>query len=254
MYQPPSSKSGTTGINRLIASAFGVRLVSDVPERLTRSPIPYRPNARRRARIDAIRDSGVLFIHVPKNAGTSVCHQLYGTQIKHETVRYYASVAPDVLDLPSFAILRDPVCRFRSAFAYARSGGTRDRAVARPFNARYRAFSRIDDAIDHLASARSPFDVDHIFRPQSWYLNDAQGACRVDRLVPYHEIDRLGQITGLDGLTDLPRLNRSSAPAPLVLSPRQEAFVKDFYAEDFALWEEITSPASRPCSGRRATS
>lgn len=127
-----SGTAGTAGINRLIASAFRVRLVSDVPERLARSPLPYRPNAKRRERITTIQRRGVLFIHVPKNAGTSVCHQLYGTQIKHETVRYYASVAPRVLDLPSFAILRDPVCRFLSAFAYASNGGTRDRKVARP--------------------------------------------------------------------------------------------------------------------------
>jgi hypothetical protein len=109
------AQSGTVGINRLIASAFGVRLVSDVPERLSRWRIPYPPSAQRRHRIAAIQESGVLFIHVPKNAGTSVCDRLYGEQIKHETVRYYAMVAPDLLDLPSFAIVRDPVARFLSA-------------------------------------------------------------------------------------------------------------------------------------------
>ena len=253
-----SGATGTAGINRLIASAFRVRLVSDVPERLARSPLPYRPNAKRRERITTIQRRGVLFIHVPKNAGTSVCHQLYGTQIKHETVRYYASVAPRVLDLPSFAILRDPVCRFLSAFAYASNGGTRDRKVARPFNARYRAFETVDDAIDHLATARSPFDIDHIFRPQSWYLTDAQGDCRVENLIPYEEIDSLGAIMGLDELDALPRLNRSNTgTAPIRLNPSQEAFIEDFYAGDYALWRgavRVTSLKSRPCSARRATS
>ena len=254
MHQPTTSK---THINRLIASAFRVRLVSDVPERMARSRIPYRPNARRRNRIAAIRDSGMLFIHVPKNAGTSVSEQLYGQQIKHETVRYYAMVAPDVLDLPSFAIVRDPVARFLSAFAYASNGGTRDRSVARPFNARYQAFEGIDDAIDHLACARSPFNIDHIFRPQSWYLTDSEGACRIDRLVPYEALDRLGQIVGLPALDDLPRLNGRTGTAPPTLSPSQNAFVKDFYAADFALWRNAcltTSRISRPCSARRATS
>ena len=252
MHQPTSPK---TQINRLIAAALRVRLVSDIPERLARSRIPYRLNDRRRERIAVVRSSGMLFIHVPKNAGTSVCEQLYGQQIKHETVQYYAKVAPDLLDLPSFAIMRDPIARFRSAFAYARSGGTRDRRVVPPFDALYGAFEGIDDAIDHLACARSPFDIDHIFRPQSWYLTDAEGACRIDRLVSYEALDQLGQIVGVDRLDDLPRLNGCSA-APPPLSPSQEAFVKDFYAADFALWRNAcltTSRISRPCSARRAT-
>lgn len=255
--QKPPRKPGTSGINRMIASAFRVHLVSDVPERLARSPLRYRPNARRRERLARIRESGVLFIHVPKNAGTSVCEKLYGAQIKHETIRYYASVAPDVLALPSFAIVRDPVSRFRSAFAYARNGGTGDRVVARPFNRRYRAFETIDDAINHLATAKSLFDLDHIFRPQNWYLTDAEGRCRVDNLVPYHEIDRLGQIVGIDHLQELPRLNSRSGEAAPALTPSQEAFVKDFYARDFALWaraEQVTSRTFRPCSERRAIS
>jgi hypothetical protein len=236
--QKTSRKSGTAGVNRLIASALRVHLVSDVPERLTRSRLPYRPNARRRERLSVIRDSGVLFIHVPKNAGTSVCQALYGAQIKHETIRYYAKVAPDVLDLPSFAIVRDPVCRFRSAFRYAQGGGTADRVVARPFNQRYRGFATMDDAIDHLATARSAFDVDHIFRPQSWYLTDKRGHCRIDRLVAYEEIDQLGSLTGLDHLDDLPRLNSTSRGMPEALTLSQEAFLRDFYADDFALWRE----------------
>ncbi|EJL22656.1 sulfotransferase family 2 domain-containing protein [Novosphingobium sp. AP12] len=262
MHQPLSparrpGPPGTTGIKRLIASAFGVRLLSDVPERVSRWHIPYPPNTRRRDRIAAIRQNGVLFIHVPKNAGTSVCDRLYGEQIKHETVRYYAMVAPDVLDLPSFAIVRDPVARFLSAYRYARSDGTRDRAVARPFNARYRAFACVDDAIDHLATARSLFDIDHIFRPQSWYLTDARGECRIDTLVPYEALGLLGDITGLSELGALPRLNRCGGAMPPALDPSQEAFVRDFYGSDFALRRRaavLTSRTFHPCSARRATS
>lgn len=257
MHQPTSPKTGTSGINRLIASAFGVRLVSDVPERLSRWRVPYPPNARRRDRLAAIRESGVLFIHVPKNAGTSVCEALYGQQIKHETVRYYAMVAPDVLDLPSFAIVRDPIVRFLSAYRYACNGGTGDRAVARPFNTRYQGFRCIDDAIDHIASARSLFDIDHIFRPQSWYLEDAGGDCAIDTLVPYEALGHLGDIVALPELDDLPRLNRCSGAFPPALNPSQEAFVQDFYGSDFALRRRavlLTSRISRPCSARRATS
>ncbi|KQM19296.1 hypothetical protein [Novosphingobium sp. Leaf2] len=231
-------QTGTVGVNRLIAAALRLRLVSDVPERLAQAGLPYRPNGPRRARMAAIRRSGVLFVHVPKNAGTSVCRALYGTQMKHETVRYYANVAPDLLDLPSFAIVRDPLCRFRSALRYARSGGTAERAVSRPFAGPYRAFAGIDDALNHLATARSVFQMDHIFRPQAWYLTRDDGHCPIDRLVPYEAIERLGSIVGLDRLDELPRLNRSSRRGVESLTASQESFLRDFYAGDFALWEE----------------
>lgn len=151
-------------------------------------------------------------------------------------MRYYARVAPRLLDLPSFAIVRDPVRRFLSASAYERSGGTRDRAVSLPFNARYRDFSTVDDAINHLATARSPYDIDHIFRPQAWYLLDAQNRCRIDTLVRYEEIDWLAEMVGLTALRFLPRLNCRSNAVKIVLDPSKDAFVREFYAADFDLW------------------
>lgn len=254
---PRPRPSTTSRLDRLVAAAFRVRLGSDVHERLSRWRLPFPPGPRSRERIAAIRDTGVLFIHVPKNAGTSICESLYGRQIKHETVRHYAMVAPDLLDLPSFAIVRDPIARFLSAYRYARSGGTRDRAVAPAFHARYRGFACIDDAIHHLATARSPFDIDHIFRPQTWYLTDARGECRIDTLVPYEALGFLGDVIAVPALDHLPRLNRCVGTPTPTLNPSQEAFVRDFYGPDFALRQKaavLTSRISRPCSGRRATS
>ncbi|PZQ55451.1 MAG: sulfotransferase [Novosphingobium pentaromativorans] len=247
--------TGTTGVNRIVASAFGVRLVSDIPERLCRYGISPWLDGKRRRRIDRIRASRLLFIHVPKNAGTSICDRLYGAQMKHCSVRYYAKVAPDLLDLPSFALVRDPVERFLSAFRYARTGGTRHRTISRPFRERYAGFDGISDAIDHLAQARSPFDVDHIFRPQSWYLLDASGRAAVDRLIPYEQIGEIGRRTGRSELDTLPEFNRSrdSAERP---SPAQLDFLCRFYEADFALrFQAITgiTAALRPVPVRTAS-
>lgn len=235
MPQVRQSSTGTTGVNKLVAHAFGVRLVSDVPERLCRWGIAPRLDAKRRERLSRIRERGVLFVHVPKNAGTSVSHMLYGTQVKHATARYYAKVAPGMLDLPSFAVVRDPVERFLSAFAYARTGGTCDRIVSEPFRGRYEAFRDVDCAIAHLQRARSPFHLDHIFRPQAWYLQGPDGALAVDRLVPYDRLDEIADMPGLERLGGIPRLNTSKRRA-CGLSERQEAFVRDFYAADCDLF------------------
>lgn len=226
--------TGTTGVNRIVAAAFGVKLVSDVPERLCRSGMRPWLDGKRRSRIDRIRTSRLLFIHVPKNAGTSICDRLYGAQMKHCSARYYAKVAPDLLGLPSFALVRDPVDRFLSAFRYARAGGTCHRTISEPFRDGYAGFRTIADAIDHLARARSPFDVDHIFRPQSWYVLDAKGRTAVDHLIPYERIGEIGRRLGREELCTLPAFNRSSRSDERP-SHRELDFLHHFYEADFAL-------------------
>ncbi len=227
-------QSGKSGLNKALASAFRVHLVSDVPERMCQLPMPTIIDAKRKRMIDAIRQRGVLFIHVPKNAGTSICEGLYGLQTKHSSVAYYARVAPDLLDLPSFALVRDPVERFVSAFRYACAGGTGDRLVAPAFRKRSSGFEGVDCAIEHLKRARNIFDIDHIFRPQSWYAILADGAIAVDHLIPYARIDAVTTLPFLAGSLDIPRLNAGKR-SPIRLTEAQEAFIQEFYCEDYGL-------------------
>ncbi len=244
-----AKQAGKSGLNKVIASAMRVHLVSDVPERLALLPGPTPIDAKRRRMIEAIRARGILFIHVPKNAGTSICESLYGLQVKHSTVNYYRQVAPDVLDLPSFAILRDPVERFISAFQYAAAGGTRDRQVASPFRARYSRFEEFECAFRHMEECRDIFAMDHMFRPQSWYVTSAEGRVAVDHLICYDQLDRISHFAGLETVRNVPRLN-SGRHIPVVLTPAQRGFIEDFYAEDYRLIERARSGARSIEAGR----
>ncbi|MGF7148873.1 hypothetical protein FHS96_002501 [Sphingomonas zeicaulis] len=231
---PDRASSEPYGYRTALAAAFGVRLVSDIPERLCRLGVRPWVDGKRRRRIEAIRRAGVLFVHVPKNAGMSISQHLYGCQVKHRSMRYYLSVAPDLAALPSVAVVRDPVQRFLSAFAYARAGGTAHNRVATPFNARYRGFAGIDDALDHLAQARGPFDIDHIFRPQSWYLLDRQGRLAVDDLIDFEDLGRIAGIGHHRLEMPLPRIN-AGARCDHPLTPRQIDRIRRFYRADIAL-------------------
>ena len=237
MQHISSPNSAKLKANAIISKAFGVRLVSDVPERLARLHVHPWLNAKRKARIKTIRERELLFVHIPKNAGTSICQRLYGCQVKHASVSYYAKAAPDILALPSFAVIRNPMERFFSAFHYAQSGGTKDQQIALPFQEQYRAFKNIDDAINHLASARSVFDIDHVFRPQSWYLYDSTGHCPIDIFIPYHRVSEIGIMLGIRDLAYLPRLNcNDSTIEPL--DGAQLAFLQSFYQDDFRLFAQ----------------
>ena len=221
----------------------GLKLVSDIHERQTFPGIypPLDPKLRRR--LTRIRDAGVLFIHIPKNAGMSVSSILYGDQVFHPTIRYYQRVANDIASgLPSFAIWRNPVERFVSAYCYARAGGAPNAPVARAFRKSYGAFQSLDSALDHVAAAKSLYDVDHIFRPQFWYVADQAGRIAVDNICMIDDLDRAVASDALPGLRDISRLNRSK---PIKIMPTRDQVdrLHSLYAIDFAIYESLQNGA-----------
>ncbi|MEG3166245.1 sulfotransferase family 2 domain-containing protein [Sphingomonas sp. PB2P19] len=221
---------------RHLAGLFAVKLTGDIPERLIGMGLPVPLNAKRRRRLAAIRASDVLFIHVPKNAGTSVSMALYGQTITHDTMRYYESVAPDfVASAITVAIVRDPVERFVSAFRFAKSGGAH-RQVSAPFRSTYANFASIDDALDHLEQQGNPFAIDHIFRSQSWYLTDTARRLKVKHLIPIDDLGRLGHLLPDRKLSPVLKLNESYTAAAEVSPARRERICR-LYRDDMVLWE-----------------
>ena len=219
--------------------SFGVRLVSDIHERACDLGFSLPPGRGRRERVARIEAAGLLFIHIPKAAGMSISQALYGTQVKHLSVRLARRLDGGRLAaLPSFAVLRDPTARFLSAYRYGCAGGSTNNEVAEPFRTLYRGFRSIDDALDHVEAADTPYAVDHIYRPQRWYISDSKGGIAVDRLLTMDDIADLPVL--VPGFPDcaVPRLNRSW-PADMPLSAEQYGRLRRLYAADFSLWEGL---------------
>jgi hypothetical protein len=222
-----------------------VSLVGDLYERACDRGIGLPLDGKRRRRLRKVDRARTLFIHIPKNAGMSIAQALYGEQIKHATIRYYAKAAPRLLwRTPSFAVLRDPVARFVSAFNYAQAGGSDHNRVSAPFIDRYKAFRTIEDALDHLEDAADIYRIDHIFRPQSWYITDRKGSLIVDRLFLLERFDQVCRFLALRGIEDVPHLNHVEKP-PTALEESQVARIRNFYARDFALIEALRDDANQ---------
>jgi hypothetical protein len=233
-------------LNACVAGLFGTRLVGDVRERLCIAGFTPPLTAARRARLQAIRSAGLLFIHVPKNAGMSISSRLYGQQVKHASVRYYDRVAPDIIDhLPSFALIRDPVDRFLSAFRYARSGGTAHNRVSPTFRDTYLSLTSLDDAIAHLETARSLYHVDHIFRPQSWYITNRHGVILVERLLLMQDIAQVETMMPARDHAPLPHINRSTGHG-IRVTPAQLSRIRALYAADVALYDRLRAQRAWP--------
>lgn len=211
-----------------------MKLNGDLAERLCDLGLRPPVGARRRQRIAMMNDRRLLFVHVPKAAGMAVSQALYGAPVQHATIRYYQMVAPDlVAAAPTFAVVRDPVARFRSALAYAQSGGSGGYAVSEPFRSIYSALQSVDEVLDHLEAADWPYGVDHIFRPQSWYVTDARGGLAVDYLIPLTHLD--AALAALaPAAPRIARVNLSSS-RKAALTPRQAWRVRYLYASDLSL-------------------
>ena len=227
-------------VHRSMRRLTGLNLVSDLHERPT-FPGVFPPLDRKlRHRLERIQEAGVLFIHIPRNAGMSISASLYGEQVFHPTIRYYARVAPGLVEqLPSFAVGRDPVERFVSAYQFGLAGGGPDTPVSRAFRQRYRSFANIDEAIEHVATARSLYQLDHIFRPQFWYITDAAGRIAVDQVCQLDDLEMAVENSLLPGLRGIDWINRS-APADVTLDESQIRRLQAIYPIDFAIQEALS--------------
>lgn len=189
----------------------------------------------------AMRARKLVFVHVPRVAGTSISHALYGDHcVHHHSIRFYRAVDPELCAAGrSFAMLRDPFDRFASAFFFVRAGGTPTCRLSQVFVDQTRHVHGVDDYLDFL-EGRAPLDLDFVMRPQSWFVCDlATGAPLVDDLFLYGQDDAaLARYLAGHGVAQLPWLNRSRR-LPLRFTTVQQARIRQLYAADFALIDSL---------------
>jgi len=186
---------------------------------------------------DAMRRRNLIFIHVPRVAGTSIAQALYGPRCtRHHSIRYYKTVAPRFWEgADSFAVLRDPFDRFASSYAFVRSAGTETCRLSDVFVQQTARLRDVDDYLSFIED-RDDLSLDFVMRPQSWFVCDLKsGAPLVKRLFLYGKDDAaLANFLKSHGVDRLAWLN-PSLRNPLELSARQRRRIEKIYARDFEL-------------------
>ena len=184
-----------------IGSASGRRLI----------PRQLRPAARillhrlrhragtLRSPFELYEPEGVLFVHVPKNAGKTVNGVVYdalpGPEASllsaHHSAQYLRRLDRKTFDsLFKFAVVRDPRSRLVSAFNYLKfeSPHPPDRRFADSELARFRDCDALCSQADGETLARL-VRWPH-FRPQVTFLCDGEGSLLVDALICFERLGR----------------------------------------------------------------
>lgn len=196
--------------------------------------------------VAAFRDSQTMFIRIPKNATTSICHLIYpDTPVSkrpgHQSADYFRFAVPKLYEAALVcASLRNPHARFYSAFNYYKSTTTVPEE-RRMMDTVLSFIRNADDFIAYLREqpdlAATPIMTWHHFRRQVDFITDADGNVIVDLLFPVEDTDLgialLRQHHAFGGA--LGHENVSNGPPPGAWPD----FLATYYQPDQTLWEQV---------------
>ncbi len=175
--------------------------------------LQYAVLVKRRSRI-WLRE-GIVFVHIPKAAGTSMNVALYGRFIGHipaASIRRWGSAR--VNSLPSFAVTRNPWDRLVSAYRFVKAGGgigDQRAGVWRPHLYQVPEFESFERFVFDWLSPRDPARLDGVFQPQWRFVCDSSGKPLVDHVGRFEDLaptlDFVRKAIGR--VLDLPMANRT---------------------------------------------
>lgn len=181
-----------------------------------------------------------LFIHVPKCAGSSVCSALFDDWTPgHLPLSWYEQqFAKQFAKVFKFAVVRDPLERAYSAYAFLRGNDLNPRD--QPAQALVKQYRDFDDFVGRWLHADNIHKQLH-FAPQTDFLVDSLGCLAIDFIAYQEHLQRDFQLLceQLDIQAQLPHLNgskhRESEPVKSFCSVRTRRLVRRVYQRDYEM-------------------
>jgi hypothetical protein len=181
--------------------------------------------------------AGIVFIHIPKSAGTSVCDSLYGSRVGHFTLdeMKQSSDYASLDDLPRFSIVRDPAKRLYSSYKYARNGGGADGSISPDPAYESPQFRNFSAFLSEWLQYQELHDLDRIFWPQSSFLCGANSSMDFVGKVEEMELTEKWLQENYSSDVKIPHLNRGqNASASSGISAEDMRIIRDVYETDYS--------------------
>ncbi|MDH2421800.1 sulfotransferase family 2 domain-containing protein [Cobetia amphilecti] len=176
-----------------------------------------------------------IFIHIPKVAGRSIAHCLYGNErtghFYHQD--YFNNNKGKVDQYFKFAFVRDPLDRIYSSYSYLINGGgnPRDMYIGKYIKENTKSF---DDFVINWLNDKTKYSWIH-FVPQVDFIYriDGQGVDFIGKFENINEdFNLLVEKLGI-GSKKLPLRNQNYNKAKINHSRLTESKVKELYKEDY---------------------
>lgn len=180
----------------------------------------------------------VIFIHIPKAAGSSIATTGVKRTPGHKPVKFYEKWMPTgkrLEDLDTFAIVRHPETRFISAFNYLKQGGGNptDKMWAEKWLSRYDTAT--DLAMDFKNQPKIQTGLH--FLPQSHFILSANDKVGVKTLLRFETLDtQWPEFAAPRNLSmTLPHTKRSNSTS-MGLSSKARGAIRRIYHSDFSIF------------------
>jgi hypothetical protein len=171
---------------------------------------------------------------------------LYGRQIPHASWREWRQFNPSKFKRYfKFAVLRDPISRFASAFYYLRSGGmnSSDKEFGERVLKPFADPNELAKALIDLELQRVILHWWH-FRPQADFVADERGRPQIDLMLRFENLNEafeaITRKLNVQGCK-LPRLNATRERGEPVFDNEALEVLKCLYRTDFLLWQNHTA-------------
>lgn len=187
-----------------------------------------------------VKKRGVLFVHIPKAAGISICDELYGREIGHKrAIDFQRADAEWFSSVRKFTIVRNPYSRLLSAYSFLSKGGMGKYRFDREFSKVLSKYEDVNDfVVGWLAKNNNYMSYIH-FIPQADFLCDAGGNLIVDRVGKIESLDEFVESINSDwGLSLRPKrlnISRTQGQGELELSKEAIDVINEIYKKDFEL-------------------
>ena len=206
-------------------------MLQKVPESIS---IPFNCWRRR----STWTKNGILFIHVPKAAGTSISYAIYGRSLGHLKAIEISRWCPNEFSsLFKFAFVRNPWDRLVSAYRFAVKGQTEIAGMRNSKQYKTNPFRSFDSFVYEWLYEKDLMTLDYVFQPQHLFISDENKISLVDFIGKVelfdHDLEKVSEITGktIDSL-NLNRISKQSNYIQYYKDSQLINSVGDIYHDD----------------------